>query len=102
MVQTADMRLMPRHRPPPSPQGGPQRARRARTTGYSRFVGVAKLLLLTLATGLIVLLIVWSQLNIDENRLRIGVADFAPAELESRSEERRVGKECVSTCRARW
>src|SRR3546814_14992636 len=24
------------------------------------------------------------------------------AEMEARSEERRVGKECVSTCRSRW
>src|SRR3546814_5869943 len=24
------------------------------------------------------------------------------ADLDSRSEERRVGKECVSTCRSRW
>src|SRR3546814_11390729 len=28
-----------------------------------------------------------------------GVEDTAP---EARSEERRVGKECVSTCRSRW
>src|SRR3546814_11152222 len=27
---------------------------------------------------------------------------FELAEAESRSEERRVGKECVSTCRFRW
>src|SRR3546814_11675919 len=27
---------------------------------------------------------------------------FAAEELEQRSEERRVGKECVSTCRSRW
>src|SRR3546814_13304244 len=26
----------------------------------------------------------------------------APDEFELRSEERRVGKECVSTCRSRW
>ena len=25
-----------------------------------------------------------------------------PAQAEYRSEERRVGKECVSTCRSRW
>src|SRR3546814_1342763 len=36
------------------------------------------------------------------------LADLAPARLplviamRSRSEERRVGKECVSTCRSRW
>src|SRR3546814_11818008 len=27
---------------------------------------------------------------------------FEPLTLEDRSEERRVGKECVSTCRSRW
>src|SRR3546814_14186323 len=29
-------------------------------------------------------------------------ADESEAELDFRSEERRVGKECVSTCRSRW
>src|SRR3546814_12550652 len=29
----------------------------------------------------------------------LGVAPFFP---DARSEERRVGKECVSTCRSRW
>src|SRR3546814_18094157 len=29
-------------------------------------------------------------------------ANRVAAERESRSEERRVGKECVSTCRSRW
>src|SRR3546814_4752086 len=28
--------------------------------------------------------------------------DEARHQLQSRSEERRVGKECVSTCRSRW
>src|SRR3546814_14738430 len=27
---------------------------------------------------------------------------FTPEDLAKRSEERRVGKECVSTCRSRW
>src|SRR3546814_19688419 len=30
------------------------------------------------------------------------VYEGAPAPVASRSEERRVGKECVSTCRSRW
>src|SRR3546814_12339068 len=34
----------------------------------------------------------------DDMRLHSGVADHG----ERRSEERRVGKECVSTCRSRW
>src|SRR3546814_14597441 len=29
-------------------------------------------------------------------------AEEAPADAAMRSEERRVGKECVSTCRSRW
>src|SRR3546814_10874155 len=28
--------------------------------------------------------------------------DQAPSRVRARSEERRVGKECVSTCRSRW
>src|SRR3546814_1036844 len=37
------------------------------------------------------------------NRLRAQVMDRSiPASELSRSEERRVGKECVSTCRSRW
>src|SRR3546814_15409859 len=31
-----------------------------------------------------------------------GVSDAASDETSPRSEERRVGKECVSTCRSRW
>src|SRR3546814_3675789 len=30
------------------------------------------------------------------------VRDFSPGSTSFRSEERRVGKECVSTCRSRW
>src|SRR3546814_9924204 len=35
------------------------------------------------------------------NNLRIA-GDFYVNVVEFRSEERRVGKECVSTCRSRW
>ena len=35
---------------------------------------------------------------IDENQLLI----LSPDKIHQRSEERRVGKECVSTCRSRW
>src|SRR3546814_14732890 len=31
-----------------------------------------------------------------------GVSDRSGAIMDIRSEERRVGKECVSTCRSRW
>src|SRR3546814_15290071 len=34
--------------------------------------------------------------------LRIDCNEMATAAAEHRSEERRVGKECVSTCRSRW
>src|SRR3546814_16553108 len=35
-------------------------------------------------------------------KARIGVHETIAALLLNRSEERRVGKECVSTCRSRW
>src|SRR3546814_18565674 len=34
--------------------------------------------------------------------LLLACIDDAPSEVVGRSEERRVGKECVSTCRSRW
>src|SRR3546814_5946057 len=34
--------------------------------------------------------------------LRLTLHAFERVRLDRRSEERRVGKECVSTCRARW
>src|SRR3546814_13646105 len=37
----------------------------------------------------------------DANYMALGFAGYVRA-MEARSEERRVGKECVSTCRARW
>src|SRR3546814_2548729 len=37
----------------------------------------------------------------DRDRGRLGDADGV-ADLHFRSEERRVGNECVSTCRSRW
>src|SRR3546814_11597246 len=52
--------------------------------------------------------------GIDALKLKgVGAADFAQGEnapvfavglsvIKCRSEERRVGKECVSTCRSRW
>src|SRR3546814_11291775 len=35
-------------------------------------------------------------------RIATGPEADADPELQNRSEERRVGKECVSTCRSRW
>src|SRR3546814_5075011 len=37
----------------------------------------------------------------DEERI-VTIEDSAELQLHQRSEERRVGKECVSTCRSRW
>src|SRR3546814_13800828 len=37
-----------------------------------------------------------------ENRFRAAGFRAVPGSIVRRSEERRVGKECVSTCRARW
>src|SRR3546814_13666428 len=49
------------------------------------------------------------RLAFTETRTRPGFGDLnpsltigAPATICTRSEERRVGKECVSTCRSRW
>src|SRR3546814_11107095 len=39
------------------------------------------------------------ELDYVESRL---INAFAPEQNRKRSEERRVGKECVSTCRSRW
>src|SRR3546814_11260367 len=54
-------------------------------------------------------LIAEDQHNVDltETRRRAGEGTLtevlnAQAQLATRSEERRVGKECVSTCRSRW
>src|SRR3546814_14895272 len=36
--------------------------------------------------------------------IAMGAYDFyqKPIDIDERSEERRVGKECISTCRSRW
>src|SRR3546814_12792544 len=39
---------------------------------------------------------------IPHRQVHRGVGDIFYDHLEGRSEERRVGKECVSTCRSRW
>src|SRR3546814_5071193 len=41
-------------------------------------------------------------LQIIEDAVAIDGADLVPVDRQLRSEERRVGKECVSTCRSRW
>src|SRR3546814_3348564 len=38
----------------------------------------------------------------DEERAKISLFSNVPLDAVIRSEERRVGKECVSTCRSRW
>src|SRR3546814_11618385 len=42
----------------------------------------------------------WAFARTEEERLLLD--GFRAAGLDLRSEERRVGKECVSTCRSRW
>src|SRR3546814_7788321 len=37
-----------------------------------------------------------------ERRICVGLDDLPNPNPHRRSEERRVGKECVSTCRSRW
>src|SRR3546814_5367535 len=40
--------------------------------------------------------------NVDPLRREVVAGRFLVARTLERSEERRVGKECVSTCRSRW
>src|SRR3546814_2786551 len=42
------------------------------------------------------------QYDCAHGRIAAPIAISAAGELSARSEERRVGKECVSTCRSRW
>src|SRR3546814_14199668 len=54
-----------------------------------------------LMAGVLIMLVVWIKDNLPDRYdlawLKAGGGMFA-----KRSEERRVGKECVSTCRSRW
>src|SRR3546814_12377673 len=40
--------------------------------------------------------------TLETRDLRLGAAAFSDQAIEDRSEERRVGKEGVGTCRSRW
>src|SRR3546814_5124248 len=42
------------------------------------------------------------EMGIDDDTIRRGLAAFGGVKRRFRSDERRVGKECVSTCRSRW
>src|SRR3546814_14987246 len=42
------------------------------------------------------------ELPLKEIAVRMGIAQKTVEKHLARSEERRVGKECVSTCRSRW
>jgi lipopolysaccharide export system protein LptC len=70
-----------------SPSGGSLLSRRRRRfmarSRHSRTVGVLKLVLPSIAVGLVLLLVVWSQVNLDEKRFRIGLTDLAPEEIDS-------------------
>src|SRR3546814_1840278 len=46
--------------------------------------------------------VAFSLSNPDELYTLLSEAGFQSIEITPRSEERRVGKECVSTCRSRW
>lgn len=68
------------------PFAGSRPARHARHRpgqGYTRFVTVMKVLLPMLAAGLVVLLAVWSQFNLQETRFTLGVTEVAPDQIES-------------------
>src|SRR3546814_11753604 len=44
----------------------------------------------------------WGSVSDDSIGLTLGSDNIGAGELAGRSEERRVGKESVSTCRSRW
>lgn len=50
---------------------------------YGRFVGITKVLLPTIATAIIALIIVWPELNEQENRFAIGPARIDKSEAEN-------------------
>src|SRR3546814_21078623 len=56
---------------------------------------VPQILLLVAVGGILASFIAWRLHRVCETAL-------CEEEREKRSEERRVGKECVSTCRSRW
>lgn len=49
---------------------------------YGRFVGLAKILLPTIATALIAIVVVWPELSEQENRFRLGPAKIDRSEAE--------------------
>src|SRR3546814_4905489 len=63
---------------------------------FSRQFFLSRIVLLVSSVGLIYLIPV--EVILDLFRIRC----LQQSKLEQRSEERRVGKECVSTCRSRW
>lgn len=69
---------------PPTTDGEALRRRRSRPgQSYTRFVTVMKVTLPLLAAGLVVLLAVWSQLNLQETRFTLGVTEMVPDQIES-------------------
>src|SRR3546814_19684297 len=61
------------------------------------------LLLVTDTAVILVLAPYWGRLSDQVGRRRVIALALATAPIAYlRSEERRVGKECVSTCRSRW
>lgn len=74
MAQPAGGRSLP-------PRGRGRRVAPGR--GYSLFVTMMKFLLPTAAAGLIVLVALWSQFNLDETRFRIGAVRLSTENVES-------------------
>jgi lipopolysaccharide export system protein LptC len=62
-----------------------RRRRFAARSRHSRYVGILKVVLPSIAVGLILLLVVWSQMSLDEKRFRIGLTELAPEEVDSLS-----------------
>ncbi|MEX2617528.1 MAG: LPS export ABC transporter periplasmic protein LptC [Alphaproteobacteria bacterium] len=60
-----------------------RRQRPAYNPLYGRFVGITKVLLPTIATAIIALVVIWPELNEQENRFRLGPAHIDRSDAEN-------------------
>src|SRR3546814_17809450 len=70
-----------------------------RISDWSSDVCSSDLAILTLPLGVLAAFVVMLFQGVNANIMSLGGIAIA---IGARSEERRVGKECVSTCRSRW
>ncbi len=67
----------------PSPRTGRRQRRLTARTVHSLLVGVLKVMLPALAVGLVLMLVVWSQISPNDDHIRIGLTELAPEDIDS-------------------